>query len=147
MRNALTAAACLACVAVFCIRGELAVRATSPIFDEAVHLTAGYSYWRTGDFRINRETPPLMKLLWAIPLRIGERPAFTPDAEHWEKNDIWRMGDAFVYESPVPTDEMVLPARRVNVAARGDAGRTGWLVGIAALGPGRGRGRLGVGGA
>jgi Dolichyl-phosphate-mannose-protein mannosyltransferase len=116
MRNALTAAVCLAGLVVFFLRGEAAVRATSPTFDEVVHLAGGYSYWRTGDFRINCETPPLMKLVWAVPLVLGERPPFAPDREQWEKNDIWRMGDAFLYESPVRADSMLLPARRVNLA-------------------------------
>jgi len=92
MRNALTAVAGLACIAVFCVRGERAVTHTAPTFDEAVHLTAGYSYWRTGDFRINRETPPLMKLLWALPLLATDRPPFQPDPEQLEQNDIWSSG-------------------------------------------------------
>jgi Dolichyl-phosphate-mannose-protein mannosyltransferase len=116
MRKPVTTAACLACLAVFAIRGWFAVHATSPTFDEAVHLTGGYSYWRTGDFRINRETPPLMKLLWAVPLLVTERPPFQPDPDQWEKNDIWRMGDAFLYESPVSHLDLLIPARLVNVA-------------------------------
>jgi len=116
MRNALTAVAGLACIAVFCVRGERAVTHTAPTFDEAVHLTAGYSYWRTGDFRINRETPPLMKLLWALPLLATDRPPFQPDPEQLEQNDIWRLGDAFLYESPLDFRAMLYPARRVNLA-------------------------------
>jgi len=40
----------------------------SQTFDEAVHLTAGYRYWLTGRFSMNREHPPLQKLLSALPL-------------------------------------------------------------------------------
>ena len=123
----LTVAACVACLAVFVVRGVSAARAMSPTFDEAVHLTAGYSYWRTGDFRINRETPPLMKLLWTIPLLVVERPPFRPDPDQWERDDIWRMGDAFLYDSPVPYRDLLLPARFVNVAVGGAlVGLVGW---------------------
>lgn len=115
MSRSITIAACVACLAVFGVRGWFAVQATSPTFDEAVHLTAGYSYWRAGDFRINRETPPLMKLLWAIPLLLTDRPPFQPDPDQWERNDIWRMGDAFLYESAVPHSELLISARMVNV--------------------------------
>lgn len=115
MSKSLTAFAFAACLTIFFIRGWFAVGGTSPTFDEAVHLTAGYSYWRTGDFRINRETPPLMKLLWALPLVLVERPPFQPDPDQWERNDIWRMGDAFLYESPVLFEDMLSPARGVNV--------------------------------
>ena len=104
------------CLAIFIVRCERAITHTSPTFDEAVHLTAGYSYWRTGDFRMNRETPPLVKLLWALPLLATDHPPFAPNRDQWEQNDIWRMGDAFLYESSFSTHELLQPARRVNVA-------------------------------
>lgn len=40
----------------------------SPTYDESIHLFAGYSYIRWGDFRINPEHPPLAKVLAALPL-------------------------------------------------------------------------------
>ncbi len=112
----LPVATLLVCLAIFIIRCERAIFLTAPTFDEAVHLTAGYSYWRTGDFRINRETPPLMKLLWALPLLATDRLPFEPDADQWARNDIWRMGDAFLYEAPAKSWDLLDPARRVNVA-------------------------------
>ncbi len=36
--------------------------------DEAAHLVSGYSYWTTGDWRLNPEHPPLSKLAAALPL-------------------------------------------------------------------------------
>jgi hypothetical protein len=42
---------------------------TSATFDEPVHVLAGYRYWECGDFTINPEHPPLLKLLAAAPLR------------------------------------------------------------------------------
>src|ERR1044071_1306897 len=36
--------------------------------DEATHLAAGYSYWQTGDFRLNVEHPPFSKLFATLPL-------------------------------------------------------------------------------
>ena len=41
---------------------------TAPIVDEPTHLAAGYSYWKTGDYRLNPEHPPLLKKLAALPL-------------------------------------------------------------------------------
>src|ERR1700690_4064215 len=40
----------------------------SATFDESCHTLAGYSYWTRGDFGINPENPPLVKLLAAAPL-------------------------------------------------------------------------------
>jgi Dolichyl-phosphate-mannose-protein mannosyltransferase len=36
---------------------------TSATFDEPAHTVAGHQYWRCGDFGINPEHPPLLKLL------------------------------------------------------------------------------------
>jgi 4-amino-4-deoxy-L-arabinose transferase-like glycosyltransferase len=40
----------------------------SPTYDETVHLFAGYSYLKWGDYRVNPEHPPLVKMLAAAPL-------------------------------------------------------------------------------
>ena len=46
----------------------LSIRQESQTFDESAHLYAGYSYWKTGDFGINPEHPPLAKLVAALPV-------------------------------------------------------------------------------
>ena len=40
----------------------------SPTIDEPVHLLGGYSYLKWGDFRVNPEHPPLVKMWAALPL-------------------------------------------------------------------------------
>ena len=40
----------------------------SQTFDEGAHLYSGYTYWKTGDFGVNPEHPPLEKLVDAISL-------------------------------------------------------------------------------
>ncbi|MGE5303903.1 MAG: ArnT family glycosyltransferase [Alphaproteobacteria bacterium] len=40
----------------------------SVTIDERVYLPAGYYYWHTGDFSLNPEHPPLVKLLASAPL-------------------------------------------------------------------------------
>jgi 4-amino-4-deoxy-L-arabinose transferase-like glycosyltransferase len=46
----------------------LAGRQQSATYDEANHIFAGYRYWMCSDFGSNFETPPLVKLVSAIPL-------------------------------------------------------------------------------
>lgn len=41
---------------------------TSATFDEPIHLLAGHQYWHCGDFGINPEHPPLLKLLATVSL-------------------------------------------------------------------------------
>lgn len=53
---------------IFCALSLGAALQKSPTADESFHLVAGYSYIRWGDFRINPEHPPLVKVLAALPL-------------------------------------------------------------------------------
>ena len=46
----------------------LSVRQNSQTFDESAHIYSGYSYWKSGDFGINPEHPPLEKLVDTLPL-------------------------------------------------------------------------------
>ena len=56
------------------------VRQESQIFDEAIHLFAGFEYWKHGDFGRNPEHPPLAKLVASAPiLKMGlKEPAPLP---------------------------------------------------------------------
>jgi len=46
----------------------LSIRQESLSWDEDDHIFAGYMSWKTGDFGLNPEHPPLVKLLATIPL-------------------------------------------------------------------------------
>src|SRR5271169_4678882 len=46
----------------------LSIRQQSITWDEDDHLYAGYMTWKTGDFGLNPEHPPLVKMLAAVPL-------------------------------------------------------------------------------
>src|SRR3954453_7027790 len=46
----------------------LSTRQESQVFDESAHLFAGFEYWKHGDFGMNPEHPPLIKLVAATPL-------------------------------------------------------------------------------
>ena len=55
-------------LAVMFLQAVLSMRLLSATFDETTHLPSGYSYLATGDFRLNPQHPPLIKLLSALPL-------------------------------------------------------------------------------
>ena len=46
----------------------LSIRRQTQTFDESAHLYAGYGYWKRGDFGVNPEHPPFVKLVAALPL-------------------------------------------------------------------------------
>lgn len=62
-----------ALVALFVVCGFVSLSLESATFDETAHLGAGVSYLETGDFRLNPEHPPLVKLIAAAPLALTHR--------------------------------------------------------------------------
>lgn len=50
------------------VQMTLVVHRESLTFDEGNHMFAGYMMWHTGDYGLNPEHPPLVKLLAAIPI-------------------------------------------------------------------------------
>ena len=73
------------------------VRQKGSTFDECSHIPAGYTYVALGDFRMNPEHPPLIKLLSGIPLRFLHPRVETNDAE-WKSSNQWQFGSKFLYE-------------------------------------------------
>ena len=66
--------------------------------DERAHLPAGYAYWVAGEFRLNPEHPPFVKLLCAAPLLFMDLkiPPTQPPAGVTFHNYIARFGTAFL---------------------------------------------------
>lgn len=100
---------CMAAVQVASIRQE------SQTYDEGTHLAAGLSYWRTGDYRMNPEHPPLGKLLCALPLLfLDVRLPFQYPS--WEQHDELNFGAQFLYTNRLSADQILFPARLVTIA-------------------------------
>ena len=114
--NLAAVAAAAAVVAGFWWQGERFLAANGAAFDEAVHLAAGYSYWTTGNFHLNYEHPPFLKMLWALPLVLGDGPPFPHDVAAATNNDQWYVGTALLHDSGVPPAAILTPARRMNLA-------------------------------
>lgn len=75
--------------------------------DETVHLSAGYTYLATGDFRLNPEHPPLVKMVAALPLLALHLDAKT-DSPFFTTPDQWRFAREFVYHNTANPEEIVL---------------------------------------
>jgi predicted membrane-bound dolichyl-phosphate-mannose-protein mannosyltransferase len=83
-------------------------------FDEGFHLAAGYSYLKTGDYTLNREHPPLSKLLCALPL-LAMNPALPVNDPAWKSGNLMQIADLFLYENRVGADRMLLAARLMTI--------------------------------
>ncbi len=98
--------------------------------DEVAHLPAGASYLLTGDFRLNAEHPPLLKMLAAIPVVLAgadvplDHPSWaeaktSPDAQ-------WTFGGVFLFErNRARLDELLLLGRLPMIAL---GALLGWFV-------------------
>ena len=91
------------------------VRQESQTYDEGIHLAAGYSYWKTGDYRLNLEHPPLGKLLNAIPL-LWLNPPLPLNHPSWRGPDEFQFGLQFLYYGPDSPKHILFSARMVTVA-------------------------------
>jgi hypothetical protein len=72
-----------ALLALFALCGFVSLSLDSATFDETAHLGAGVSYLETGDFRLNPEHPPLVKLIAAVPLALLHRGGGNYDSPLW----------------------------------------------------------------
>lgn len=73
----------------------LAMRTKSPTCDEySHHVASGYSYWVTGDFRMNPASPPLPRLLVSLPLLFLKAKA-PLDHASWESGDAPKFSEQF----------------------------------------------------
>lgn len=82
----------------------------SQTWDEAVHLSAGVSYWQTGDFRMNPEHPPLLKLWSAWPLVLAGVRAPIGDPS-WAAVDEWQFGEVFLYGNDWSPQQLLMLGR------------------------------------
>ena len=74
------------------------VRRQSQTWDEANHIFAGYRSWTHGDFGLNPEHPPLVKLLATAPL-LWSQPKAPALEERFFKEDAFLRGKEFLYQN------------------------------------------------
>jgi 4-amino-4-deoxy-L-arabinose transferase-like glycosyltransferase len=86
----------------------------SQTWDEATHLAAGYSYWKTGNFQLNVEHPPLIKLLCALPL-LALSPDIPLDGPGWREPDQVKFGREFLYYNRLPAETFLLAGRSMTI--------------------------------
>ncbi len=75
-----------------------ATRTKSTLFDEIAHLTAGESYWLTGDIRLQPEGGILPQRWQALGLAGGGFRFPSLDQDAWWHSDAYAMGYHFFYD-------------------------------------------------
>ena len=87
------------------------VARTSVTIDEVPHILAGYQHLKCGDFGINPEHPPLLKMIAAAPLMTMDlqQPDLECGSQMIPKYDGWISG--FTFLTANGADRIVTPAR------------------------------------
>jgi len=88
----------------------LSIRQESQTWDEAFEIASGYSYLKTGEYRLSLEQPPLARVVAALPLLILD-PSLPLDDESWKKSDERAFGLKFLYQNRVPAGTILFWAR------------------------------------
>ncbi len=82
----------------------------SVTMDEIIYIPAGYSYLTTGDYRLNPETAPLIKLIAGAPLLLL-KPHLPLDHLSWLEADDINFAHQLLYFQNNNTDRLVLAGR------------------------------------
>lgn len=86
------------------------IREEVQTIDEGVHLAAGVSYWLTGDYRLNEEHPPLVKLLAAVPVLLAQ-PQVNFSLPSWQEANQWAFARDLLYEQGNDADTLLFLGR------------------------------------
>lgn len=92
----------------------LHINSTSPTFDEPLHTLAGYRYWQCGNYALNPEHPPLLKLLATLPISAEKfnEPALPCDQKISYKLEGFTIGAQFLARNNIDSI-----SRRTRLAA------------------------------
>lgn len=76
--------------------------------DEAPHITAGYTYLKFQEYRLNPEHPPLIKDIAALPL-LWQNLEFPTDSPSWTENtnDQWSLAPQFLFATKNNPDQII----------------------------------------
>lgn len=108
----------IALIAIFVTIVLLSDLRMSQTFDEGFHLAAGYRYLQCGDFGINSEHPPLVKMVAALALRITRTPppgAGVCGQEETTKDHGYFLGLTYLYKQGLDAQAVLFKGRAATV--------------------------------
>lgn len=87
------------------------IRSAAATYDEAVHLASGYSYWKTGRYRLNiMDHPPLAEMLSAVPA-VFLGPSLLTGHPDWSAMRLYHYADAFLFKNTVDAERLLNSGR------------------------------------
>jgi hypothetical protein len=103
-------------LAAYVLTGWFATLKKGPAFDESPHLTAGYSYWKFNDYRLQPENGNLPQR-WAAAAVLPLNPTLDPSRqpELWRVSDVWYIGQKWLYETGNQPETLLAAGRAAMV--------------------------------
>ena len=101
----------LLCLTLFSAQAALSAQSKSATFDEEYHITRGYTYLRTGDFRMSFSHPPLVNVWSSLPLLLLPEIKLPTDHPSWEDGNLLLFADEFLWRINENSQPMVALAR------------------------------------
>lgn len=103
----------MAVVAVFCLLAASSVLEKSPTFDEMFHVTGGYCFWTTNDYRIHPTIGNLAQRWMALPLLAMDLNVPSTDSDAWRTPTYfgYDYGRQFFYGLGNDLESMIFWAR------------------------------------
>ncbi|HLI63029.1 MAG TPA: glycosyltransferase family 39 protein, partial [Terriglobales bacterium] len=102
--------AVIALIAVQVLQMVVVLRSESLTSDEEDHMYAGYQMWKTGDFGLNPEHPPLVKLLAVLPI-LGDKLWVPPLRGGWFKTEAYLCGRDWLERNDGASQRLVFRMR------------------------------------
>lgn len=99
------------CVVVFC-QAFFSSFFLSATADEFPHIESGYSALTTGDFRMETEHPPFIKILSALPLLLLNL-TFPIEHESWKQSRHFTFYKQFIFEANAEKADLILFLARI----------------------------------
>ena len=107
----------------------------SATFDEPGHATAGYTYWKFNDFRIDPENGNLPQRWMALPLLFVETKFPSTEDPAWRDGDLWLLSNNWFFRSGNNAPAMVAKGRAVAAIWAVALGAIIWLWSRRLFGP------------
>ena len=122
-------------LAAFWVLGYTSLLEKSPAFDEPAHLTGGYSYWVTGDWRLHPENGMLPQRLMALPLLAGDWRFPSLDQRAWQKSNPYDLSYQFLYQTGNNPDAMMKRAHAAMTTVAAGLALAIWGISRRLFGP------------
>lgn len=130
-----SASAVAAILLVFSALAFDAARYDAPTYDEALHMTSGYSFLKTGRYWMDIDHPPLGRIILAAPL-LALAPALDTGHPAWRERLRYEFSDAFLYHNSVDPQRLLIACRLMTIVMGVVLGVLLWVWTNELFGPG-----------